>query len=621
MTLRKLVLYKVHGVVNLICLLSFISPIYAQRDFTHYSTVFEREKPFRVFLPKDYDSTQKKYPVIYYFHGNKGTHELTLSGVADLVDQNDVILVAWNGRSVDSDIRPYNIGNHSNVNYEYQFKDYFLELVDYVDQNFRTLTDRSNIAVIGHSMGGIMSFFLAAKYPDRIGTAVNSKGSPEFFIGYPDNHSLYSVRYFFKYLHGVNIRFHNSTSGELVYLNNEVHRGAIREKGLNYEYKVYDGGHSLKPQEFVDAFNFVIHSFKNPSSKPKRWHHTDMYPEFDIWGYEVKSNLSEPGFIEIRGVTNGGMEIGTNKWQPLGRPVPGVTIDVKTPPIYEPNTEYNFLDYNLAKETKSQSKVKSDSIGRILFETNHEHHQIGIYKDGDPGEIVLLNHEVNDKDIFLAQNKISDVRLQILNRGGSTLKNIVMKLATEQPGVTIENPEIVIKEIKSGEVAWVQGTFKVKASNPPEADGTPFRIRFNLTFLAKNNLLWQDEFDAPVFYDVLEFNNIGIDDGDTEIFGSGNGNNVVEPGETVMFYEITGMSKRLRVYYDDPYLEERLYDEMQPDKWGDGYTLSSLIKISENCPIGHKIRFLASYEIKDWESIKRNVTWGTFTITVGGENK
>jgi hypothetical protein len=29
---------------------------------------------------------------------------------------------------------------------------------------------------------------------------------------------------------------------------------------------------------------------------------------------------------------------------------------------------------------------------------------------------------------------------------------------------------------------------------------------------------------------------------------------------------------------------------------------------------------LASYEVKEWKTIKRNVTWGTFTITVGKEN-
>lgn len=598
-----------------------ISAALSQEDRWHFSHVFSKDKPFRVFLPKDYNSSEKKYPVIYYFHGNKGTHEFNLPGVAELVKANDVILIAWNGRSVDSDIRPYNIGNHSNVNYEVQFKDYFLELVDHVDCHFRTLTDRSNRAVIGHSMGGIMSFFLAAKYPDRIGTAVNSKGSPEFFIGYPENHTLYSVRYFFKYLNGVNTRFHNSSNGELVYLNNEVHQGALREKGLNYEYQVYEGGHTLTSKGFEDAFNFVIKSFKDPAPVPRRWHHTDIYSEFDIWGYKVESNLNEPGFIDMRGVTKSGMGIGTKKWQPNGRPIPEVNIQVSTPGIYEPNTEYTLLDYNISKGEKVISKVKSGPSGNIKFETNHENHQIGIYKKNDPADIVFMTYKVNDKDIFLDQGKESNLKLQLLNRGGSSIKNLVVQLSSGQSGVVIANPEVVIKEIKSGEAIWLPEPFRVIASNDPVEDGTPFRVRFNLIFSDGKKQAWQDEFDAPVFYDVLEFGNIGIDDGDTEIFGSGNGNNIAEPGETVMFYEITGMSKRLRVYYDDPYLDERLYDEIQPDKWGDGYTLSSLIKVSQDCPIGHEIRFLASYEVKEWKAIKRNVTWGTFSITVGEVKK
>lgn len=594
--------------------------VFSQEDRTHFSNVFGRERPYRVFLPDGYATSQGKYPVIYYFHGNTGSHELSIPGVDKLVDENKVILVASNGRSQDSDIRPYNIGNHSNINYNEQFKDYFLELAKHIDSSFNTISERSGRAVIGHSMGGIMSFFLAAKYPDMIGAAVNIKGSPEFFIGYPDNHTLYSVRYFFKYMNGVNSRFHNSTIGELVYLNNEVNKGALREEALNYDYQIYEGGHGMASDEFEDAFNYVIHAFHNPASDPIRWHHTDIYPNFRIWGYEVKSNKTEPGFIDMRGVTKGGLCIGTMKWQPGGENIPGVNIQVQTPEIYEPNSEYFFLDYNLSNGNNTVSKIKSDADGKIKFNTNHQNHQIGIYRQNDPAEIVFLVHEVNENDIFLNHNSESQLKIQLLNRGGSSVNNLQVRLSTSQPGVEIDSEKILVKDIKSGEATWLTEDFNVTAANKPVADGSPFKVRFNLDFTDDKGHKWQDEFDAPVFYDVPEFTNIGIDDGDTEIFGSGNGNNTAEPGETVMFYEITGISKRLRVYYDDPYLNERLFDEMQPDKWGDGYTLSSLVRIADNCPIGHKIKFLASYEIKDWKAIKRNVTWGTFAITVGDEN-
>ncbi len=587
-----------------------------QTDYTHYSKVFNREKPYRIFLPEDYFSSQKKYPVIYYFHGNTGTHEMELSETANtLVKKNSVILVAWNGRSEDSDIRPYNIGFHSNVKYDTQFKDYFLEFVSHIDSTFRTFTERENRALIGHSMGGIMSFFLAGKYPHFVGTAVNIKGSPEFFIGYPDNHSLYSVRYFFKNMYGVNLRFHNSTNGELVHLNNEVHQGALLEKKINYEYKIYEGGHSLPAEEFTDAFNFVISSFKKPAEKPSRWNHADLYPNFNVWGYEVNSNLDEPGFIELSSVTKNGFGITTKKWQPEGIPVKGVNINVLTAPVYEPDKTYNLITYSLTDNEKKITKIKSDSEGKIHISVDHKPHQFGIFKEKDSAEIVQLNYLINGESKFLDQKYVNKLKLQLINRGGQTGKGLKITLSTSTEGITIQNPVLNIDNISSAEDVWLHDDFNVVSSTAPPGDGSPFYAKFYVTVTDRNNSVWEDEFEVPVFFDVPEFTEIGIDDGDSEIFGSGNGNNIAEPGESVMIYEI---NHRTRLYYDDKYVDsERIYVDLQPDKWGDGYAVSSIIHISEDCPVGHKIKFLASYEIKEWKTIKRNVTWGTFTITVG----
>ena len=608
-------------ITSLVFFLSGCLPAaFSQEDHTHFSKTFDKEKPYRIFLPEDYGTSGKRYPVIYYFHGNKGSHVPRLSDtMAELVKENQVILVAWNGRSVDSDVRPYNIGFHSNINYKTQFKDYFPELVSHIDSTYKTLTDRENRAVIGHSMGGIMSFFLAGKYPHMIGTAVNSKGSPEFFIGYPDNHSLYSVRYFLKNLYGVKLRFHNSTNGELVYLNNEVHQGALRERDLDYEYEVYEGGHSLEPVDFTDAFNFVIAALKDPLPKLERWHHADLYPDFEVWGYEVKSNLNEPGFIELHGVTVGGLGITTKKWQPEGITIPGVKINLKTAPLYQPDASYSLLDYNQTDNKKTLTTVKSDGDGRIRFSVDHQPHQIGIFKKNDPAEIVFLDYKVNGKDAFLDHKKESNLKLRLLNRGGSTAKGLKVTLSTTTKGVSIANPTITTGNIPSAGESWLESDFKVTASNEPPKDGSPFRARFYITVTDNEQNTWEDEFDAFVYFDVPEFGEIGIDDGDSEIFGNGNGNNIAEPGESIMIYQI---SHRTRLYYDDPYIDsERIHVDLQPDKWGDGYAVSSVVHISENCPIGHKIKFLASYEVKEWKTIKRNVTWGIFTITVGKENE
>ncbi len=607
---------KILYLLLLLILIASTRPLYAQEDHSHFSSTFGKEKKYRIYFPDSYATSSRHYPVIYYFHGNKGTHEFPFSEAAiKLVNDNDMILVAWNGRSIDSDARPYNIGFQSNINYETQFKDYFLELVEHIDTNYRTLTDRENRGIIGHSMGGIMSFFLAGKYPHMVGAAVNSKGSPEFFIGYPDNHTLYNVRYLFQNLYGIKLRFVNSTVGELVHLNKEVHQGALREKDLSYVYDIYEGGHSLTANEFTDAFNFIVKALKDPLPKPERWHHADFYPDFNVWGYEVKSNLDEPGFISLHGVTKSGFGITTKKWMPQGRTIPGVNLTVKTSAEYKPNESYNVVAFNQATDQKTVSKVKSDNEGRIQLSFNHEPQQVGIFRKNDPAEIVFLDYEVIGGGAFLNHNKESKLKLRLLNRGGSTGKGLKVNLSTTTEGVVIANPTIDINDLQSSGDSWLSQVFNVTASNTPPEDGSPFRVRFNITITDRGQQVWKDEFDAPVYFDVPEFTEIGIDDGDSEIFGHGNGNNIAEPGEFIMIYQ---ESHRTKLYYDDPYVvSERIHVDLQPDKWGDGYAVSSVVKIAEDCPIGHEIKFLASYEVKEWKSIKRNVTWGTFTITVG----
>jgi hypothetical protein len=78
-------------------------------------------------------------------------------------------------------------------------------------------------------------------------------------------------------------------------------------------------------------------------------------------------------------------------------------------------------------------------------------------------------------------------------------------------------------------------------------------------------------------------------------------------------------SARLRLYTDDPHVQtsqERLVDEVLPARWPDGFTLSSIIKISDDCPAGHEIECLASYETKTHMPIERKVTWGMVRIKV-----
>lgn len=603
------------GIFGLLCGIT----VTAQTDKQHYSRVFQREKEYRIYLPSTYQQqSDKRFPVVYYFHGNKGDHKLRFDGVQQLVEKANIILVCWNGRSVNTDDRPYNNGYHSNINYPYQFHEYFVELVNHIDSTYRTVNDRGSRGIIGHSMGGFMAYFLAGKYPHLVSAVVNSKGSPEFFVGKPDNHTLIQHRYLFKNLQGLRVRFQNGTLGEeLVHLNEEVHQASFRETGLNYSYQEYEGGHTFTFDQFKDAFEYITNTLREPTTAPTRWHHADIYPQFSVWNYEVNSTLNEPGFVELKGVTKGGFTTLTRKWQPDGIQVKGVTMQVKTAPIYQPSSNYTLLDYNSNTGASQTKEVHSDATGRITVSADHQTHIFGIFSKTSPAELAAVNYTSKDKTKFLEHKKPTPLHLRILNRGGRAAEKISVTLSSPEQGVTIKNPVIRLQTLASAQAIELPEAFMVQIDKaPPSNGGTPY-IRFNVLFTDGKGNQWQDEFDALVMYDVPEFSEVGIDDGDSEIFGSGNGNNIAEPGETIMIYQV---SHRTKLYYDDPYIEtERLHDDLQPDKWGDGYALSSLIKISKDCPPGHVIRFLACYEVKEWKTIKRIVTWGRFSITIGNK--
>ena len=51
-------------------------------DTVHFSQVFNEERNYRIFLPPDYyDSSEKRYPVIYYFHGYGGRYNGPANGI------------------------------------------------------------------------------------------------------------------------------------------------------------------------------------------------------------------------------------------------------------------------------------------------------------------------------------------------------------------------------------------------------------------------------------------------------------------------------------------------------------------------------------------------------------
>jgi putative tributyrin esterase len=125
-----------------------------------------------VILPVGYETSSRRYPVLYLLHGHDGGHRNWLDRTNLLAHTAHLPLIvvlpdAGNSWYTDSDARPGE-----------RFEEYVAQQVPaYVDQHFRTLTYREARYVAGLSMGGYGALKLGLRYPGRYSLVGSFSGS------------------------------------------------------------------------------------------------------------------------------------------------------------------------------------------------------------------------------------------------------------------------------------------------------------------------------------------------------------------------------------------------------------------------------------------------------------
>lgn len=158
------------------CLLAFlaIGPAAAQKpaspapdptvvEAKHRSALMSREVPYRVVLPRGYDSAagrSRRWPVVYLLHGLSGHYDnWTNKNPGGLVTDDFIIVTPEGGDGwyTDSATVPSD-----------RYESYLMqELIPEIDARYRTISERRGRAVAGLSMGGYGSIKFGLKYPDR----------------------------------------------------------------------------------------------------------------------------------------------------------------------------------------------------------------------------------------------------------------------------------------------------------------------------------------------------------------------------------------------------------------------------------------------------------------------
>jgi enterochelin esterase-like enzyme len=137
-----------------------------------------RPRDVAIWTPPGYEDSDERYPVLYMHDGqNLFVPSMSFTGIDWGVDEAVVRLVEAGRIPPVIVVAPFNTGETRLREYapEQDAACYAKFLIDelkpVIDAEYRTLPDRSHTAVMGSSMGGIVSLYLAYHHADVFGVA------------------------------------------------------------------------------------------------------------------------------------------------------------------------------------------------------------------------------------------------------------------------------------------------------------------------------------------------------------------------------------------------------------------------------------------------------------------
>jgi hypothetical protein len=344
---------------------------------------------------------------------------------------------------------------------------------------------------------------------------------------------------------------------------------------------------------------FHLDAFRNPLPRPALWHHIDLYPTFDVWGYSVHTDRRRPGFTAIENVTAAGFRSAVREWLPGGTFMPAVTVRVTTDARYQPGRSYAITDVNRSTRETWQSRQTADESGRLHFTLSGDLHEIGIGEEAKP-ILAATGWRVVDAPWATAGARLR-LAVTILNKGAAEARNIRALVNSPNPGVMFARRELTLARLAPGESADAREDVLLTV-NDSDREILKLLVRVQ-------GEEWPLE--IPLFRKAGEIPGVTIADGmklpvweravnrTTRVVGSGNADGVADRGETVALGVRDGDAFRLvEVFTSHPCVD---VSRRVSDPWGSydnvgASAKSSLVLVSSSCPDGAEIPLVLRYQ-------------------------
>ncbi len=143
-------------------------------NLSMHSDILDGERKYAVYLPPDYDVSERSYPVLYLLHGagDDQTGWIQFGEVRHIADKAFAKGMATPMVIVMPDANTGRRGYFNTAGGDWRYEDFFFEeLMPYVESTYRIKGEKQFRAVAGLSMGGGGSFMYAMHRPDLFSSA------------------------------------------------------------------------------------------------------------------------------------------------------------------------------------------------------------------------------------------------------------------------------------------------------------------------------------------------------------------------------------------------------------------------------------------------------------------
>lgn len=239
-------------------------------NLSMHSDILDMDRKYAVYLPPDYEYSERSYPVLYLLHGAGDDQSgwIQFGEVLQIADRSIGKGEATAMIIVMPDANTGQRGYVNDVSGKWRYEDFFFEeFMPFIEKEYRIRSEKRYRAIAGLSMGGGGSFYYALHRPDLFSAACPLSASTgplnlaeiERYGGKDEEGNIsaeqkeawfkkYSVVEMVQNLPEKDLKsvrwYIDCGDDDFLYEGNALVHIHLRKRGIPHEYRVRDGGHN-----------------------------------------------------------------------------------------------------------------------------------------------------------------------------------------------------------------------------------------------------------------------------------------------------------------------------------------------------------------------------------------